>query len=199
MQRFKHKNGARFKINGVAFESNYDGSQDEEDTVNNDVLEAFFRPFEQLGNYNDAKEGRIIAINEGRLVEFLNTTNKHKALSHTIEEYFYREGHHDLPNGLMIINLNLRSVAAKDTADESLFRQQIKALTHKDLWGKCNTCALANHCFIKYNVDAFNDTAAGEEVISRMEWLLRTASLKRELHVTMRDLRSCIAFMLTRD
>jgi len=32
-----------------------------------------------------------------------------------------------------------------------------------------------------------------------MEWLLRTVSLKRELHITMRDLRSLIAFMLTRD
>ena len=32
-----------------------------------------------------------------------------------------------------------------------------------------------------------------------MEWLLRTVSLKRELHITMRDLRSFIAFTLTRD
>ena len=46
---------------------------------------------------------------------------------------------------------------------------------------------------------SFNDTASGEEVITRMEWLLRTAGLKRELHITMRDLRSLIAFMLTRD
>jgi hypothetical protein len=32
-----------------------------------------------------------------------------------------------------------------------------------------------------------------------MEWLLRTVSLKRELHITMRDLRSYIAFMISRD
>ncbi|NML38182.1 protein kinase [Chitinophaga sp. G-6-1-13] len=195
----KHKNGARFKISGVQFESNYDGSQDEDQRANNDVLERFFEPFEGLSNYNDAKEGRIIAINEGRLVEFLKITGKHKSLHDTIENYFYNEGHHDLPPGLMIINLNLRSVAALDNQESSLFRSQVKALTQKELWTKCAACPLAGKCFIRYNVYSFNDTASGEEIITRMEWLLRTASLKRELHITMRDLRSFIAYVLTRD
>lgn len=194
-----HKNGARFKINGVQFESNYDGSQDEDQRANNEVLENFFKPFAELSNYNESNEGRIIAINEGRLVEFLKTTRKHKTLHDTIENYFYNEGHHELPSGLMIINLNLRSVAAQDNQEPSLFRSQLKALTQKDLWAKCETCPLASKCFIKYNVDSFNDSASGEEIITRMEWLLRTASLKRELHITMRDLRSFIAFTLTRD
>lgn len=199
LNHHENKNGAKFKINGISFESNYDGSQDEEERANNDVLESFFETFENLANYNEAKEGRIIAINEGRLVEFLKTTTKHKRLHDTIENYFYNEGHHSLPVGLMIINLNLRSVAAQDDKEPSLFRKQIKALTKKELWNKCDSCELANKCFIKYNVDSFNDSAVGEEVISRMEWLLRTASLKRELHITMRDLRSFIAFLLTRD
>lgn len=199
LKSLEHKNGARFKINGVQFESNYDGSQDEDHRVNNEVLESFFGPFAGLSNYNESQEGRIIAINEGRLVEFLKSTSKHKKLHDTIENYFYNEGHHELPSGLMIINLNLRSVATQDNIEPSLFRSQIKALTQKELWSKCETCPLAPKCFIKYNVDSFNDSASGEEIITRMEWLLRTASLKRELHITMRDLRSFIAFTLTRD
>ena len=199
LEHFQHKNGAKFEINNTSFESNYDGSQDEDDIVNNDVLETFFQPFENNQNYSKAKEGRIIAINEGRLVEFLKTTNKHNELHDHIDQYFYNEGHYELPDGVMIINLNLRSVAAKTNDEPSLFRKQIKALTQKQLWNKCDSCALANTCFIKYNVDSFNDTATGDEVITRMEWLLRTASLKRELHITMRDLRSFIAFTITRD
>ena len=199
LTRFRHKNGAKFKINGVLFESNYDGSQDEDEKINHDVLENFFLPFENLSNYSDATEGRIIAINEGRLVEFLKATSKHEQLHDNIENYFYNEGHHELPEGLMIINLNLRSIAAREENEPSLFRQQVKALTQKALWKQCDNCSLANQCFIKYNVESFNDSAAGEEVITRMEWLLRTATLKRELHVTMRDLRSFIAYTLTHD
>lgn len=194
-----HKNGAKFKINGIQFESNYDGSQDEEGKANNEVLESIFSPFENITNYNKAPEGRIIAINEGRLVEFLKTSKKHKALHDIIESYFYNEGHYSLPQGMMIINLNLRSVTASDDNNPSLFRNQIKSLTQKSLWNKCDQCPIVNKCFIKYNVSTFNDPSAGEEVVTRMEWLLRTASLKRELHITMRDLRSFIAFTLTRD
>ncbi|AEA44937.1 methylation-associated defense system protein kinase MAD6 [Fluviicola taffensis] len=196
---FEHKNGAKFKIGDVLFESNYDGSQDEDEKANNEVLEQFFKPFENLSRYSDASEGRIIAINEGRLVEFLKTSSKHKSLHDSIENYFYNEGHHPLPDGMMIINLNLRSVTSSNQEESSLFRQQIKALTNKSLWNKCDSCKLSSNCFIKYNVDSFNDSSSGDEVITRMEWLLRTANLKRELHITMRDLRSFIAFVLTRD
>ncbi len=199
LKRFDHKNGAEFSINGTAFESNYDGSQDEDGKLNNEVLESFFNPFEGLKNYNQATEGRIIAINEGRLVEFLKTSDKYNSLHNTIDQYFYKEGHYDLPQGLMIINLNLRSVTAVDGKEPSLFRQQVKALTNKSLWNKCEGCSVANKCFIKYNVESLNDPASGNEVITRLEWLLRTVALKRELHITMRDLRSYIAFMISRD
>ncbi|MBB4804367.1 serine/threonine protein kinase [Flavobacterium nitrogenifigens] len=194
-----HRNGAKFKINGITFESNYDGSQDEENNINNEVLDTFFSPFEGLTNYNQAKEGRIIAINEGRLVEFLTTSAKHSKLATIIENYFYEEGHAKLPDGVMIVNLNLRSVVAQNDEGGSLFRNQFKALTKKELWKQCDSCSLAKECFIKYNVESFNDSAAGETITSRMEWLIKTVSLKRELHVTMRDMRSLIAYTLTRD
>ncbi|MDT0649898.1 methylation-associated defense system protein kinase MAD6 [Autumnicola edwardsiae] len=199
LKRFNHKNGAEFEINNISFESNYDGSQDEDDKINNQVLENFFEPFEGVKNFNNVNEGRIIAINEGRLVEFLKTSEKYQSLHDIIDQYFYKEGHFILPQGLMIINLNLRSVTASDDKESSLFRQQVKALTKKSLWNKCEGCSLANKCFIKYNVDSLNDPASGNEVITRMEWLLRTVGLKRELHITMRDLRSLIAFIISRD
>lgn len=198
-QSLSNKNGAKFTIQGITFRSNYDGSQDEADRVNDKVLADFFQPFESLTSYNKSAEGRIIAINEGRLVEFLKTSGKFGDLADKIEEYFHNNGKVTLPEGLLIINLNLRSVVASDNHSPSLFKKQIKKLTEKQLWDKCTSCPAAESCFIKYNVDTLSDSAAGDEIINRLEWLLRTVALKRELHITMRDLRSFISFLLTRD
>ena len=196
---FQTKNGSEFTLNGVKFQSNYDGSQDESDKANDAVLRDFFAPFIGSSDYTQSPEGRIIAINEGRLVDFLETEPGLKPLQKSIEDYFYNEGHSELLPGLMIINLNLRSVTAREGNAPSLLSQQIKAITNPELWGKCQGCPLADKCFIKYNVDTFNDSSAGDEVINRLEWLLRAVVYKRELHITMRDLRSFISFMLTRD
>lgn len=196
---FDTNNGSEFYLSGVRFETNYDGSQDEEEKDNDEVLEAFLRPFARQSDYTSINEGRVIAINEGRLVDFLSTRPEFRKLQDNIEEYFHNEGHTDLLPGLMIINLNLRSVTAKDGDIPSLLSQQIKKLTRPELWAKCKGCPIADRCYIKYNVDTFQDTSASDEVITRLEWLIRTISYKRELHITMRDLRSMIAWMLTRD
>lgn len=196
---YQSNNGSQFYINGVRFESNYDGSQDEDDKLNDDVLAEFLAPFSGLNDYTKASEGRVIAINEGRLVDFLTTRPELKKLQDNIEDYFYQEGHAELLPGLMVINLNLRSVTARDGNSPSLLAQQVKKLTRPELWTKCEGCPIADRCYIKYNVDTFQDSSAGDEVINRLEWLLRTIVYKRELHITMRDLRSMIAWMLTRD
>lgn len=198
-QLLSNSNGAKFRIKEVHFESNYDGSQDEEEKANDQVLAEFFAPFMGVENISDAPEGRVIAINEGRLVDFLSTQPRLKALQDNIEDYFYQEGHTELLPGVMVINLNLRSVTAHDGKEDSLLKSQIKKLTEPILWAKCKKCPIADKCFIKYNVDTFNDESAGDEVINRLEWLLRTIVYKRELHITMRDLRSFISFLLTRD
>ena len=193
-------NGARILLNGIVYQTNYDGSQDEKNMKNSDVLNDFFKPFEGLNaDFNQASEGRIIAINEGRLMDFLEGSPEHKFLYDAIDEYFYKGGIAKLPDGVMIINLNLRSVTAKDNNGNSLLRKQIKALTSPHLWSKCRTCPLASKCFINFNVSSFNDSAVGNEIITRLEWIVRTIVYKREVHITMRDLRSMIAWMLTRD
>lgn len=167
---------------------------------NSDVLTDFFKPFEGLNaDFSQAPEGRIIAINEGRLMDFLEGSPEHKFLYDAIDEYFYKGGIAKLPDGVMIINLNLRSVTAKDDNGNSLLRKQIKALTSPHLWSKCRACPLASKCFINFNVSSFNDSAVGNEIITRIEWIVRTIVYKREVHITMRDLRSMIAWMLTRD
>ena len=69
-------NGRRFTLRGRTFLTNYDGSQDEGEQTSDDVLEAFFAPF--AGSDPAAwpsDEVHLIAINEGRLVDFLSANS----------------------------------------------------------------------------------------------------------------------------
>ncbi len=194
-------NGASFRIGNLPFQSNYDGSQDEEAQDNSTVLDAFFRPFANLTNFQQATEGRLVGINEGRLVEYLQQRRAEFGfLADTIEAFFYNENATPLPDGLLIINLNVRAVvSATNDAEPSLFRKQVDAFVKPVHWQGCADCAVQASCFIRFNAQSMNDPAAGKEVVSRMEQLVRTVHFRRDLHITMRDMRSLLAFWLTRD
>lgn len=200
-ERLQNANGASFSIQGTKYLSNYDGSQDEDEKANDQVLDEFFAPFENMENFGEASEGRIIAINEGRLADFLAHSQKHKKLERVIDQFFSAEGDTELPEGLIIINLNLRSVVASNTerGEKSILRQQIEKITAPNLWTKCKQCNLAKNCFINFNVQSLSDRSTSSEIIARLENLLRTISYRRELHITIRDLRSFVAWMITRD
>ena len=85
-QQFDTNNGSQFYISGIRFESNYDGSQDEDNKANDEVLSEFLSPFCGLNDYTQAKEGRVIAINEGRLGDFLSRHPELRILQDNIEE-----------------------------------------------------------------------------------------------------------------
>jgi serine/threonine protein kinase len=195
------QNGASFQISGIPFRSNYDGSQDEAGQDNNTVLDEFFRPFVGLTDVSHAKEGRLVGINEGRLVEYLQSRRAELGyLAETVEGFFYNENTTVLPAGMLIINLNVRAMVGSPADTEpSLFRKQVGAFVRPDHWQGCANCAVSEACFIRFNAQSMNDPVAGSEVISRMESLVRTVHFRRDLHITMRDMRSLLAFWITRD
>ncbi len=199
VRRLEHSNGATFTIAGVPFKSNYDGSQDEDARVNDDVLRAFFQPFAGLEDFSTAREGRVIAINEGKLADFLSRERSLSRLGDLIDRYFNSEGKVELPKGLMVINLNLRSVTAPDDDGQSLFRKQLRSFCDSRFWSSCAECPCRGYCFIRYNVQTLTDQASGKAVVTRLEWLLRMVGYRRELHLTIRDLRSFISFLITSD
>lgn len=196
------KNGSRFDINGVPFESNYDGSQDEGDTLNDKVLEKFLAPFAGLQDIGQAAEGRILAINEGRLMEFLAAVERKEAfgwLYKVIDEYFNKHGEIELPAQLMVINLNWRSVVAESDSEKSIIEKQLKSLLQPELWTPCKGCEFKDRCFIYYNAQSLADSAAGAEIRARLAQIFEAVHLRKQLHITMRDLRSALAFLLCRD
>jgi serine/threonine protein kinase len=195
------ENGARFVLRGRPYLSNHDGSQDEGGRANDDVLKAFFAPF--AGSDAAAwpsDETRLIAINEGRLVDFLEAhPADYPALANLVREGL-RTG--EPAAGVAVVNLNLRSVVTDPQGfDGSILERLVRRMTHERFWEPCHACDLKDRCYTFHNARTFQDETAGPRVLERLKLLYAVTHLRGRLHLTLRDLRSALAFMLvgTRD
>lgn len=190
-------NGRRFSTVQRTFLTNYDGSQDEEDRSNAEVLRDFFAPFrgEDPTAWPDA-ETRLVAINEGRLIDFLQTERtQFPALLRLVEEGLQTGAD---SYGVAVVNLNLRSVVAnRQGLDDSILERQARLLTHPKFWQACQACDLKDRCYALHNAQTFQDRTAGPQVLERLKTVYTLTHLRGRLHITLRDLRSALAFTLT--
>jgi len=194
-------NGAVFQLKGHTYQSNYDGSQDEGDQRNDAVLQKFFAPFTGKDKSGWAEnQTRLIAINEGRLVDFfLEHEEEFPLLAKQIQQGLAGA---DPEDGIAVINLNLRSVVAGPEEDQpSILERMIARMTQQEYWQACEKCDLKGKCYAYHNARTFQDPVAGAKVIERLKMIYTITHLRGRLHITMRDLRSALAFMLvgTRD
>ncbi|NDY55826.1 protein kinase [Desulfovibrio sulfodismutans] len=189
-------NGAVFQLKGHTYQSNYDGSQDEGDERNDDVLKKFFAPFagKDVSGWPD-NQTRLIAINEGRLVDFfLEHEEEFPLLAKQIQQGLAGAA---TGGGIAVINLNLRSVVAEPVEGQpSILERLIARMTQQEYWQACEKCDLKVKCFAYHNARTFQDPVAGPKVIERLKMLYIITHLRGRLHITMRDLRSALAFML---
>lgn len=198
VERLPTKNGSSWIWEGRTYETNYDGSQDEEDRSNDAVLDAFFKPFEGAempGLSGD--EVRLIAINEGRLLDFL--AHGPRAAAYAGLRRFVNDalGGNSPPEGALLVNLNLRAVTAGGAA--SLVERQLTELLQPFLWAPCATCSVKESCPLLHNANTMRDTNSGPAVRERVRRLFEVVHLRRRAHVTMRDLRSALSWLLLRD
>ncbi len=189
-------NGSWFEINGHKFLTNYDGSQDEGIKDNDVVLEEFFRVYQ--GTDTDKwphNETRLIAINEGRLVDFLSQHEQHFTALKNLVEQSLIDG--SIQNEVAVVNLNMRDVLASlQNQNQSIFERIIGKMTSAKVWKGCDYCALKDKCYVKHNIATFQDEQTGPKVIERLKYIYKLTSLRNQLHITLRDLRSALSYML---
>jgi serine/threonine protein kinase len=191
-------NGSKWFCDGINYETNYDGSQDEGDKTNDAVLAQFFAPFQGNDlNGLHANAARLIAINEGRLLDFLAHSQFSKdfvGLARFVHKALAAKAQ---PINALLVNLNLRAVTAG--GDKSLVEKQLAKFLDDALWAPCDRCEYKARCPIKHNVDTLRDSASGREVRRRVRRLFEIVHLRRRSHMTMRDLRSALSWMILRD
>ncbi len=188
-------NGCRFTLHGRDYLLNYDGSQDEGAKSNDEVLRQFFAPFSGASEKDwTARESRLIAINEGRLVDFLAANAEQFPALRRLVLRGLSSG--EPSHGIAVINLNLRSVVA-DAKDGSILERQLLRMTEQRFWSPCESCDLKSSCYALHNARTFQDATAGPKAIERLKTLYTMTHLRGRLHITMRDLRSALSFTLT--
>ncbi|WP_098023495.1 protein kinase [Streptomyces sp. st115] len=193
----KRVNGDDFVYRGRAFHTNHDGSQDEGSQNNDAVLDAFLAPFQ--GEVADAwprNQTRLIAVNEGRLTDFITAhASRYPLLARTIRQGL-ANGAAD--HGIAVVNLNTRDVVADPAGTgDSILHRMAQTLTDPRRWSGCASCDLAPRCYARHNAQTFAHPTAGPVVIERLAALYRMTHLRGRLHITLRDLRSALAYMLT--
>jgi serine/threonine protein kinase len=187
-------NGSALTLSGKNFLINYDGSQDEGIKDNDLVLRDFLAPFE--GDSSDRwspSAGRLIAINEGRLVDFLAAHEASFGALKRLVQSGLATG--DSAQGVAVVNLNLRSVVAP-AADGSILERTIRRMTDPAHWMACESCDIKDKCYALHNARSFQDEIAGSRIVERLQTLYTMTHLRGRLHITMRDLRSALSFML---
>jgi len=134
-------NGTRFELNGRHFQTNYDGSQTRAIKSNDDVLRQFFAPFVGADSStwpNDTT--RLIAINEGRLIDFLEQFGAEFPLLKQIVQRGLRTGAPE--DGIAVVNLNLRSVVATSGEIPSILERLVQRFVEPKFWAPCRNCDL---------------------------------------------------------
>ncbi|MDH6216652.1 methylation-associated defense system protein kinase MAD6 [Streptomyces pseudovenezuelae] len=200
----RRANGSDFTLAEHRFRTNHDGSQDEGEVSGDDVLDEFFAPFAgaDASAWPVAGETRLIAINEGRLVDFLS--HHHDRFPHLAKVANLGLAGRDTGQAVAIVNLNARDVAARSLdADgepqdgESLLERMLDRMTHDRFWEDCERCDLAATCYARHNAQTFQHPAAGPQAARRLRRLYEVTQMRGRLHITLRDLRSALAYTLT--
>jgi len=191
-------NGCKFNYDGFEFETLYDGSQDFDGKSNDDLLKEFFKPFEG-NNEPNSKIVKIIAINEGKLRDFLLGNKSYNWLGKHVHHYLEYESY-NLPESLSFINLNNRAIVEIENPNsilDELLSIILDDTGKNDTWSACKpeNCEYADKCYIKYNIDTLKDNKKGIIVKQRIKEIILAIYLKKEKQITLRDIRSLISFI----
>jgi serine/threonine protein kinase len=189
-------NGASIEWRGKRFITNWDGSQDEGATDNDRVLAEFFAPFAGENPEPVSGEARIIAINEGRLLDFVaKNRSAYPWLSDAMLNFFTAEVAPPA-DWLTLVNLNLRALTVPGDGKRSIVAELLARFADERLWQPCRSCMAVDHCYARANAEVLRHPVLGKRVSERLRETLEVARLRRRLHITMRDLRSALAFTI---
>lgn len=203
--------GASFSLDGRTYRALYDGSVEVPGKSNKEMLAEFFFP---LAGDKPQPNGEclIVAMNEGKLRDFLSHVSGFSWLSRLLLQHLDHGS--QLPGDIALVNLNLRAVVdAHPGQTNCLFDQILDRFVANEFWTACDECPARSRCPVKFNVDTFRlrreQGLAGKDLDSvrltnqsariarsRFKAIFQIMHFRKRVHLTVRDLRSALAYSL---
>ncbi len=194
---------------GPTIRMNLDGSASWNGRSADEILDEFMEPFQN--GKPDEDIVHLLAINDGRLLEWIDKSEE-SLLTNELYD-FLQEEHSNLDSHVRFINLNQRSLVGSVTDDKKRIDTSFldKLLDHlyggkkaSEIWMPCLACRAKNRCVTFHALKIFGpDTIPkkAEESIrhrarERLFESLQAVHLRGEVHITMRELRSSLIYIL---
>ena len=191
-QQSSNESGWEYLFNNHTYRSCYDASESHEGLSADQQLTARLAGLEGK-QLPDRTLTVLVAINDGRLADFLDChADSFGAIKQQVD--LTRTHGTSAENPVWLIDLKQRAFVALKPADTAtIARQVLMTLVAPAHWSICEECSAKTYCPIITNARALRQ----EQVAARLERLLLLAHLRRQRHITMRDLRSSLALLIT--
>ena len=196
---------------GLIVRMNLDGSAAWQGRSADDLLDDFLAPFQD--GKPSADITHLLAINDGRLLEWIETTNETPL---TDELNLLLEGKTaDTDSHIRFVGLNQRSLVGSITPEQNeiktdfldrLLDRMYGGDKAPEVWAPCRTCSAQERCEVFrsariFGPQNFHGMAPGDKDIrprarQRLFEALQAVHLRGETHITIRELRSTLVYIL---
>jgi serine/threonine protein kinase len=194
---------------GLVVRINLDGSAAWQGRSADELLDELLQPFQQGPPHQDIVH--LLAINDGRLLEWIEggaETPLAEELYNFLQEESAAQDSH-----VRFINLNQRSLVGGVTPDrerveteflDRLLDQLYGGSRVAAIWAPCQSCSARDRCEVFRAAQIFGPdrlpSTAPEKVRSRARQrlyeVLQAVHLRGETHVTVRELRAALVYIL---
>lgn len=197
--------------NGLEIKINLDGSAAWKGRSADELLDEFFEPFQ----HGAPPKGiaHLLAINDGRLLEWVESRSSGQETALVRELYELLKGQQTSGSHVKFISLNERSLVGgvseglkKIETDflDNLVDQLYGGELASTIWAPCQTCTAKGRCEIFRATRVFSpgqiEGAVTEETRGRARQrlfeALQAVHLRGETHVSMRELRASLVYIL---
>jgi len=190
---------------------NLDGAASWKGRSADDLLDDLFGPF--LDKPPNDGSIHLVAVNDGRLMEWIEhaemrhgerplTRALTAALTQQVEDVASHIRLIELNNRSLVGGLDLERRSISTHFVDELIRLLVGGEQAAQIWAPCRTCSAQTRCSMKRSADmmgASSDSAVlaeGARLRERLTEALQTVHQRNEIHITARELKAAISYVL---